>query len=254
VSRSDDDKSVRRTRDDRVLAGELADDEPELTALVAAVRAMADAPPPAPSTALARVLDGDVSELADDPSDELASRRRLRDRPGLRRAARITVGIVAAATLATGAAALEPMPEVIREPARAVWSGIADVVAPWARRERRSGDDPTEPAGQESEGPLGESPAGGSAGVGGNEESGPHGDAGNGDSPTEQGGQSPGQGEQSPEQGGQLPGQGGQLPGQGGQTEAPGGQGTVGDPEQGPPGAAGPGVSGSSGAGAGSGT
>jgi len=44
MTRFDDDRDMRWTRDDRLLAGDLAEEEPELTALVSAVRSMADAP------------------------------------------------------------------------------------------------------------------------------------------------------------------------------------------------------------------
>lgn len=136
MTRFDDDEGMRWTRDEQVLAGELGQDEPELTALVAAVRSMADAPPPPPSAALQQMLqDGipDTLPAADLVTDELAERRRLRGngrRVGL--GVRIAVGAVAAAIIATGAAALEPVPEAVRGPARAIISGVADLLTPWS--------------------------------------------------------------------------------------------------------------------------
>lgn len=152
MTRFDDDRDMRWTRDDRLLAGDLAEEEPELTALVSAVRSMADAPPPPPTTALQQVLQEglpDASTGADPAIDELA-RRRLRRDTGqrVRLGVRIALGVVAAAAVATGAAALEPVPEVIREPARAIISGVSDLLPPWSSDDAPAREESGETAGK----------------------------------------------------------------------------------------------------------
>lgn len=135
MSRFDDDQDMEPTWDERLLAGDLAQDEPELTAVISAVRAVADAPPPPPSAALRQLLRDGLPESVEPPSengDELAARRRLRDRRGVRRGLRIAVAAMAAGVVATGAAALEPMPEAIREPARALVTGFTETFTPWS--------------------------------------------------------------------------------------------------------------------------
>ena len=111
-----------RQIDERLLTGEPVPEEPELTAVVAALRSMADAPAPLPTPALAQVLS---EGLPADPPVSLNRYRRSR-RSTL---VKIALGAAVAAAAATGAAALE-IPETLREPARSFFSGVADLFAP----------------------------------------------------------------------------------------------------------------------------
>lgn len=139
---------MRRT-DERLLAGEPVPEEPELTALVFAVRSLADAPAPLPTPALAQMLS---EGLPADPPASLSRHRRSR-RSTL---VKIALGAAVAAAAATGAAALE-IPESVREPARSFFTGVADLFTPWESQPRQQ-PQPQPETGGPSE-PVGGQPA-----------------------------------------------------------------------------------------------
>lgn len=112
-----------RRIDERLLAGEPVPEEPELTALVVAVRSLANAPAPLPTPALLQVLS---EGLPVDAPVSLSRHRRSRRSTIVK----IAIGAAVAAAAATGAAALEG-PEAVREPARSFFSGVADLFTPW---------------------------------------------------------------------------------------------------------------------------
>lgn len=131
-----DDDNVQTT--ERLLAGEPVDDaagpaEPvELVALVATLRATGREAPPAPSAELARVLRQGRAP------DVVPFARRRAARPMTRRAVvavalgtKITLVGAAAAAALTGVATLEPVPDVIRDPARDLVDGVVGVL-PWS--------------------------------------------------------------------------------------------------------------------------
>ena len=70
MSDLDDYQDMRRI-DERLLAGEPVPGEPELTALVSAVRSLAEAPAPLPTPELARVLSEGLP--ADRPAEDRKS-------------------------------------------------------------------------------------------------------------------------------------------------------------------------------------
>jgi hypothetical protein len=142
-----DDQDMRRI-DELLLAGEPVPQEPELTALVCAVRSLADAPAPLPSPELEQVLRSGVPL---DPPAPLSRHRRKRGSL----LAKITLGAAVAAGAATGAAALD-LPESVGGPARAFFEGVANFFTPGAARSepqpapgspsevQRAGDEPAE--------------------------------------------------------------------------------------------------------------
>lgn len=121
MSPRDDDDGVWTMRDDDLIAGRAVEDEPELAGFVAALRATADEPAPAPTPALRAVLEHGRRT----PRGPSARRR-----SALRVAARITLGAGVAVASVTGAAALEAVPAVVREPARSVVESVVRVLAP----------------------------------------------------------------------------------------------------------------------------
>ena len=122
----DDDQDMRRI-DELLLAGEPVPEEPELSALVATLRARAEAPAPLPTPALERVLRTGLTPDVEPPVP-LSARRRAVPVGTL---AKIGIAAAVAAAVTTGAAALE-LPPSVREPARSFVSGIADLLTPWA--------------------------------------------------------------------------------------------------------------------------
>lgn len=138
MSPSRDDKDVQATQ--RLLAGETADEAGvpvpgELAALVRTLRAAGQAPAPAPSAELARVLaEGRLPDV-------VPLERRRAARPMTRRAVvaaalgtKIALVSAAAAAALTGVATLEPVPDVIRDPARDLVDDVVDVL-PWTSQE-----------------------------------------------------------------------------------------------------------------------
>ncbi|GEN79557.1 hypothetical protein AFE02nite_12910 [Actinotalea fermentans] len=107
----------------------------ELAALVRTLRAAGQAPAPAPSAELARVLaEGQLPDV-------VPLERRRAARPMTRRAVvaaalgtKIALVSAAAAAALTGVATLEPVPDVIRDPARDLVDDVVDVL-PWTSQE-----------------------------------------------------------------------------------------------------------------------
>lgn len=135
---------VRGVRDDldRLLADPTAD-EAGLAARLRLLRSTAQGPPPEPTPALRRLLEHGApavvpirSRLAAQAA--VVERRRRAVRAGF---AGLGVGVkvalvAGAAAAVTGVAVVDPVPDVIREPTRAVITQLGDVVAPWGRGAR----------------------------------------------------------------------------------------------------------------------
>ncbi|MDM7855139.1 hypothetical protein [Cellulomonas alba] len=123
-----------RISDDRLIAGDDVPGEADLVAFVAAVRATADDPAPAPTPALAALLeggppaapgrhDGTSTPARTDEVPSLAGRRRLRRvgaAAGIVVAGKIALAGAAAAAGIVGVANLDGAPAVVREPAQSV--------------------------------------------------------------------------------------------------------------------------------------
>ncbi|WP_155859504.1 hypothetical protein [Cellulomonas sp. KRMCY2] len=122
---------MRADQVDVVLAGAAAPDEPELSAFVASLRAAADVPGPRPTAALQQLLDeGLAPAVASRRTPAPVRRRPGRTLTGLGLAAKIALGAGLAAASVAGAAAFDGVPDVIQEPARAIVSGVVDLVTP----------------------------------------------------------------------------------------------------------------------------
>lgn len=135
---------VRGVRDDldRLLADPAAD-EAGLAAVLRLLRSTAQGSPPEPGPALRRLMEHGSpqavpirSRLATQAA--LVERRRRAVRAGFAGlGAGVKVALVAGVAAAlTGAAVVDPVPDVVREPARAVITQLGDVVAPWGRGAR----------------------------------------------------------------------------------------------------------------------
>lgn len=135
---------VRGVRDDldRLLADPAAD-EAGLAAVLCLLRSTAQGSPPEPGPALRRLMEHGSPQVVPIRSRlatqaALVERRRRAVRAGFAGlGAGVKVALVAGAAAAlTGAAVVEPVPDVVREPARAVITQLGDVVAPWGRGAR----------------------------------------------------------------------------------------------------------------------
>lgn len=130
MSPFDDGQDVWRIPDDRLIAGDDVPGEADLVAFVAAVRATADDPAPAPTAALAALLESGLptasGQIGTSPRGgvpSLASRRRLRRvgaAAGLVVAGKVALAGAAAAAGIVGVAHLDAAPAVVREPAQSV--------------------------------------------------------------------------------------------------------------------------------------
>lgn len=130
---SDDDARVRACADDAVLSG-TGDTEPALHAWIAALRATADAPAPAPTTALATLLrTGRPPVPAAVPT---ASRFPLRVRARRVVARAAALGVAGKLALGTGVAfasvgavaTVEAVPDSLQDPASAVVVSLVDAL------------------------------------------------------------------------------------------------------------------------------
>lgn len=158
MTASRDDEDVQTT--ERLLAGEPVADAAapaELVALVATLREAGRGAAPAPSAELARVL------REGRPPSVVPLARRRAARPMTRRAV-VTVALgtkialvsAAAAAALTGVATLEPVPDVIRDPARELVDGVVGVLpwvpeAPAGAPDGTGGEDPGRPGGDTGE-------------------------------------------------------------------------------------------------------
>lgn len=128
---ADDDSSVWTTDED-LLAGRREAQEPGLTALVAALRATADAPAPPPSDALRAVLAGteQPGPTRGGASGSAAARAAARWASSLGMAGKVALGAGLAVASVGAAAAVEGVPDAVQEPAREIVGWVVEAVVP----------------------------------------------------------------------------------------------------------------------------